>query len=417
MTAPGEDRAVAAGDGGVRSCRKIPPGWSEKRFKYLAQTVKGHIPPSTKGDSPDTRTAPYLSMEYLRGEIEKPVFMKADQDSLYAEDGDVLLLWDGANAGEFSIAKAGIVSSTVAKIMPIGVDDRFLFWMCKGREDFVRSETVGMGIPHVNGHSLANMRVPLPPLPQQRAIADRLDRETGRLDALVAAKRRLLELLAEKRRALIAHAVTRGLAPEAPMKPTGMEWMQEVPDHWETRRLKACVTNVVSMTDRREPGDLYIALEHVESWTGKIVNMDSGTTFESQAKRFRPDDVLFGKLRPYLAKSTRPGQAGVCAGEFLVLRPKNDGLLPGYLEAFFRSKPVVDAIDASTFGAKMPRADWQFIGNMNFPLPPICEQRAIADYLDRETGRLDALAGRTRESVALLRERRAALISAAVGGR
>lgn len=265
--------------------------------------------------------------------------------------------------------------------------------------------------------ALKSLRVPLPPLSQQRAIADRLDRETGRLDALVAAKRRLLELLAEKRRALIAHAVTRGLDPEAPMKPTGMEWMQEVPDHWETRRLKACVTNVVSMTDRREPGDLYIALEHVESWTGKIVNMDSGTTFESQAKRFRPDDVLFGKLRPYLAKSTRPGQAGICAGEFLVLRPKNDGLLPGYLEAFFRSKPVVDAIDASTFGAKMPRADWQFIGNMNFPLPPICEQRAIADYLDRETGRLDALAGRTRESVALLRERRAALISAAVGGR
>ena len=403
MTAPGEDRAVAAGDGGVRSCRKIPPGWSEKRFKYLAQTVKGHIPPSTKGDSPDTRTAPYLSMEYLRGEIEKPVFVKADQDSLYAEDGDVLLLWDGANAGEFCIAKAGIVSSTVAKIMPIGVDDRFLFWMCKGREDFVRSETVGMGIPHVNGHSLANMRVPLPPLPQQRAIADRLDRETGRLDALVAAKRRLLELLAEKRRALIAHAVTRGLDPEAPMRSTNIGWAPEIPEHWRTVKLK------------------------------RISNMKSGEGITSEAIEEKGLYPVYGGngLRGYTDSFTHEGtfaligrQGALCGNVHLVsgrfwasehaivatlYEPHNVEWLVNLLTAM--------GLNRYSESAAQPGLAAQDIANLRVPLPPLPQQRAIADHLDRETGRLDALAGRTRESVALLRERRAALISAAVGGR
>ena len=425
-----ESGAVAAGDGGVRFCQNIPPGWSEKRFKYLAQTVKGHIPPSTKGDSPDAKTAPYLSMEYLRGEIERPVFVKADHDSLYAENGDVLLLWDGANAGEFCIAKAGIVSSTMAKIMPIGVDDRFLFWMCKGREDFVRSETVGMGIPHVNGHSLANMRVPLPPLPRQRAIADYLDRETGRLDALVAAKRRLLELLAEKRRALIAQAVTRGLDAEAPTKPTGIEWMQEVPAHWKVQPLRSVASHIVSNVDK-------VSLEHeipvrlcnyTDVYHNEFIklcaNFMHATASAEEISKFglRAGDVLITKDSetwndigvPALVCETAPDL--VCGYHLALLRPHEQVMCGAFLFRCLQAKPIRLQLELAANGVTRFGLPKSKIGTIILPVPPLPQQRAIADYLDRETGRLDALAGRTRESVALLRELRAALISGAVGG-
>ena len=199
-----------------------------------------------------------------------------------------------------------------------------------------------------------------------------------------------------------------------PMKPTDIAWMPEAPAHWEVRRLKTCVMDVVDMTGERESGDVYVALEHVESWTGKMVDVNFDTTFESQVKRFQPDDVLFGKLRPYLAKVTRPAQAGVCVGEFLVLRPRNDNLLPSYLEILLRSKSVVDTIDASTFGAKMPRADWRFIGNMRFPLPPLPEQTAIVRYLDHVCERIGRYIGAKERLIALLKERKQAIIDRAV---
>ncbi len=208
--------------------------------------------------------------------------------------------------------------------------------------------------------------------------------------------------------------MTPALEPYPAYRDSGLPWLGDVPKHWEVRRLKSCVKDVIDMTREREPGDNYVALEHVESWTGKTSDVDLDTSFESQVKRFRPNDVLFGKLRPYLAKTTRPDREGVCVGEFLVLRSCSGNPLPSYLEASLRSRPVIDAIDASTFGAKMPRADWRFIGNMGFPLPPLSEQAAIARYLDHVGERVDFYIGAKERLIALLNEKKQAIVNRAV---
>ncbi len=173
------------------------------------------------------------------------------------------------------------------------------------------------------------------------------------------------------------------------------------------QRLKWSTANIVSQTDERQQDEIYIALEHVESWTGRISESGSDADFDSQVKRFWSGDVLFGKLRPYLAKVTRPDRNGVCVGEFLVLRPHTDNLLPAYLEQLLRSKPIIDAIDASTFGAKMPRADWRFIGNLVLPVPPLAEQAAIVEHLDKATAAIDKAIAGAHRSIELLREYRA----------
>ena len=292
-----------------------------------------------------------------------------------------------------------------------------IFLRSKSVVDAIDASTFGAKMPRADWQFIGNMRFPFPPISEQAAIVRYLDHVCEHIDSYIGAKGRLIVLLKERKQATVDRAVTRGLDPNAPMKPADIDWMPEVPAHWETRRLKACVTDVVDMTSEREPGDIYVALEHVESWTGKIVDMDFDTVFESSVKCFQTDDVLFGKLRPYLAKSTRPDRSGVCVGEFLVLRPGNDNLLSGYLEILLRSKSVVDAIDASTFGAKMPRADWQFIGNMRFPLPPVSEQTAIVERLERSTAAIDTAIGRARRQIGLLGEYRERLINDVVTGK
>jgi type I restriction enzyme S subunit len=204
------------------------------------------------------------------------------------------------------------------------------------------------------------------------------------------------------------------LKPYEEYKESGLPWLGQVPGHWEVRRLKSAVMNVIEQTFEMSSNEVYVALEHVESWTGKAHPQSDSSLFTGQVKRFRQDDVLFGKLRPYLAKVTRISTDGVCAGEFFVLRPTDMAVSAAYLEHQLRAKHTIDVINGSTFGAKMPRADWQFCGNIPFPLPPPNEQAAIVRFLDWANGRLERAIRAKRKVIVLLNEQKQAIIHRAV---
>ena len=137
---------------------------------------------------------------------------------------------------------------------------------------------------------------------------------------------------------------------------------------------------------------------------------------ESQLKRFEAGDVLFGKLRPYLAKVTCPDKPGLCVGEFLVLRPRNEKMSSAFLQRLLCSKPVIDVVNASTFGAKMPRAEWQFIGDMEQAVPSLPEQTAIVRFLDHADRRIRRYIRAKQKLIALLEEQKQAIIHQAVTG-
>lgn len=195
---------------------------------------------------------------------------------------------------------------------------------------------------------------------------------------------------------------------------SGVEWLGDVPAHWGVRRLKVHVADIIDQSNGRRQDEVCIALEHVESWTGKIRDPSLDVSLDSQVKRFQAGDVLFGKLRPYLAKVARPDYDGLCVGEFLVLRPRDIALSSSYLEQVLRSKPIIDAINGSTFGAKMPRADWNFIGGMEQPLPSLPEQTAIVHYLDHADERIRRYISGKQKLIRLLEEEKQAVIHRAV---
>ena len=256
----------------------------------------------------------------------------------------------------------------------------------------------------------------VPPRPEQDQIVAYLRTQDAHIARFIKAKRDLIRLLTEKKLRIIDHAVTRGLDAAVSLKPSGIEWLGEVPEHWELRRLKFLASNTTNQTTTKASDEIYLALEHVQSWTGVARPLEGEVEFASTVKRFVADDVLFGKLRPYLAKVTRARRAGVCVSEFLVLRARKELILPAYLEQLLRCKRVIDLINSSTAGAKMPRADWTFIGNVRLSIPRQDEQEAILSHILRETKDLDEAIARAEDEITLLREYRDRLIADVVTG-
>jgi len=195
-------------------------------------------------------------------------------------------------------------------------------------------------------------------------------------------------------------------------KPSGVPWLGEIPEHWELRRLKYSADLINRKVDGAAADLPYMGLEHIESWTGKRLGQNGDASSDGQANLFRRGDVLFGKLRPYLAKAYAADSDGICTGELLVLQPK--AVKQKFLLDYVLNPAFVAIVDSSTYGAKMPRANWDFIGNLPTLVPPTVEQKAIAAFLDRETARTDALIERKRRQIELLQEKRSALISHAV---
>lgn len=189
---------------------------------------------------------------------------------------------------------------------------------------------------------------------------------------------------------------------------TNLSWLGAIPDTWQNKALKRAARLV---TDRATETSWAIGLENIESWTGKLLATE--TTFESDGTAFRPGDVLYGKLRPYLAKTAVAHRPGGAVGDFHVLRPSPE-LTPLFLGYVLRTPAIVSVLNGSTFGARMPRVSWDSLGMLEIPFPTVPEQSAIVAFLDRETGKIDALVEAQRRLIDLLKEKRQTVISHAV---
>lgn len=192
-------------------------------------------------------------------------------------------------------------------------------------------------------------------------------------------------------------------------KDSGVKWIGEIPEHWKAVSLKRVVKLINEKSN--EQNIPYIALENIESFTGKILPLNEIEP-DSICNKFKKDDVLFCKLRPYLTKCVSPSFDGKCTSELLVLRNFNG--VANYLKYILLSPKLVMDINASTYGAKMPRANWNYIGLCHVPLPPLPEQEAIVTYLDTKVAKIDEYISIAEKKIAALEELKQTIIAEAV---
>ena len=412
-------------DSGIEWIGEIPEEWEVVKIKHLTRVKRGASPRpiddpiyfDDDGEYSWVRISDVTASKmYLNESTEK---LSALGASLSVKlNPDQLFISICATVGKPCITKIKCCIHDGFVYFPdFKGDNRFLYYIFEAGEAYKGLGKLGTQL-NLNTDIVGGITIGFPHMNEQKAIANFLDQKTAEIDVLIADNEKLIELLQEKRQAVISEAVTKGLNPNVRVKDSGIEWIGKIPEHWEVTKIKY-LSNIRNVKASDGDNDkTYVGLESIESKTGKLLtnNNDEQQAVGETANIFRKGDVLFGKLRPYLAKCIVADFNGRCTSELLVLRTTSN-MLPEYLYLFMLSPIFIDVVNSSTYGAKMPRASWNFIGNLKIPSPNIKEQEEIVEYLIKLINNMDDLISDISTQIQKLKEYRQSLISEAVTGK
>lgn len=405
---------------GVEWLGEVPTHWNMSHHKYVAAFSKGKNP-ADLSDEPLDGMLPYLSIEHLRSN-QSATFANPQHNSVISSNKQVLIIWDGSNAGEFVRGKNGIVSSTMAASQIKGDFNPDYYWFyCQSIEPEMRNHARGMGIPHVNGDELSRIAVPVPSIEEQQSIASFLDREAGKIDALIAEQQRLVELLAEKRQAVISHAVTKGLNPSARMKDSGIDWLGEVPEHWEIFRLGTLFREVADEGQADRPilsVSIHNGVSDRELNDEEVDRKVTRSEDRGKYKSVEPGDLVYNMMRAWQGGFGTVEVAGMVSPAYVVARPRFL-FSTEFIEQQLRSPQAIEEMRRHSRGVTdfRLRLYWDEFKAISVVMAPSDEQNTIAAFLDAETAKFDTLTAEANRAIELLQERRSALISAAVTGK
>ena len=426
-------------DSGVEWLGEIPAHWEVKRLKSFATVQLSNVDKKSAEGQDAVRLSNYVDV-YYNERIDNGIdFMPATATTeqirrFSLRTGDVLITKDSETWTD--IAVPAVVSEDLpgvlcgyhlAHIRPDGhCDGRFLsrVFAAVGPRDQYHIAANGITRFGLTGDSIRAGVFAFPPLPEQRAIAAFLDRETAKIDALVAKKERLIELLQEKRTALISHAVTKGLDPDVPLKDSGVEWLGEIPAHWDSKRLKTIsrIRYGLGQPPRESSKGLPLI---------RATNVTRGRITEKDMVYVDPDDVPIGRDAFLAEGEIIVVRSGAYTADSAIIPKAYDGAVTGYDMVVTVNNALAEFVavallctyvrDAqlviSSMRSAQPHLNAEELGTAVILLPPLPEQRAIAAFLDHETAKIDALIAKVQEAIDHLKELRTALISAAVTGK
>lgn len=430
-------------DSGIPWLGQVPEAWQRVALKRYLETPITDGPHETP-NFPE-QGVPFISAEAIRDSkidfSRKRGFISKDDDARFSkkykpQKGDIYVVKSGATTGRVAMVETdddfNIWSPLAAiRVDPRHLDGRYLFHFlgskCFSTEielgwSFGTQQNIGMGV-------IGNLNILLPTLEEQTAIADFLDKRTAEIDDLIAKKEELLRLLAEQRTALITHAVTKGLNPNAPMKPSGIDWLGDVPEGWTRVALKRYLETPITDGPHETPnfpeaGVPFISAEAVR---------DSKIDF-SRKRGFisKEDDARFArKYKPkrgdiYVVKSgATTGRVAMVETDedfniwspLAAIRVDSRYLYGRYLFHFLGSKCFTTEIELGWSFGTQQNIGMGVIGNLNILLPPLSEQREIARFLDEKKNEIDNAAEMVTLAIARLREYRTAIITNAVTGK
>ncbi len=399
---------------GIAWLPEIPEHWEEKR---IATKFIGHIEQNSDFEFSRAFKFNYGSVvpknEAGTPEEYREVYVKYSK----VKRNDIIinglnLNYDFVSQRIAIVPEPGIITSAYVVLRPFETTfSPYFSYLFKAMDSQKLFHGMGTGIRlTLSFDELKKQIIPIPPIAEQQKIVEFLGKRITLIEECKCKRERELQTLNELRQAEIASVVTRGLNPDVPMKDSGIPWIGQIPAHWELRRFKTICSLI------REPaksGDKKVALENIESNTGKYIKTNS--VFEGEGIHFEVGDVLFGKLRPYLAKVYLAKEPAQAVGDFYVFRA-NNSVLPEFLQKIVISAQFIGVVNAGTYGTKMPRASWQDIAQLYVPVPPIEEQNAIVEYIESKTHKIDTMIEALKAEIDRLSEYKQRLISDVVTG-
>lgn len=399
-------------DSGVDWLGDVPEAWHIKRLgSYFIER-------RTKVSDKDYPALSVTKMGIL-SQLENAAKTNDGDNRKLVKKGDFVINSRSDRKGSSGVSNLdGSVSLINIVLQPKFINPQFTNYLLKNYsfvEEFYR---IGHGIVAdlwtTRYEDMKNIFLSIPSQKEQITIVDFLDKKTTQIDQAISIKQKQIELLKERQQIIIQQAVTKGLDPNVPMKDSGIEWIGMIPKHWEIKKLKY----VLQLTNKKQLSLnselLYIGMENIESGTGEFIETNSET--EGLANYFEANQLLFGKLRPYLAKVYKTRTIGLCSTEFLVYKCP-DNLCIDFYHCFLISPEFIKVINASTYGSKMPRANSDFIGNQMILVPPLKEQIEINQYVNKNKNNIKQLIIIYQQQIEKLKEYKTTLIDSAVTGK
>lgn len=424
-------------DSGTELLGNIPFGWDVWKLAHaFTQIGSGTTPKSNKPEYYDEGAIPWVNTGDLDdgplADCAKRITEKAVEDyttlKLFPE-GSLLFAMYGATIGKLGLLE---FSATVNQACCVfsgesPINKKFLFYWFLGLKQRILSLATGGGQPNVSQDILRTLRVACPDEDEQKAISSFLDVETSKIDGLVSEQRRLIELLKEKRQAVISHAVTKGLNPNAPMKPSGIQWLGDVPQQWSVKPLKYLATFRSGGTPSKTVpaywhGDvLWASSKDLKTETlADTIDHITQHALDSDAATLVPAGSVLVVVRGMILLHTFPvvqTLVPMAINQDLKALTPAECIDVSYLPWLLRGSTdaTFGRIDEAAHGTKVLRMEgWTSI---QLPVPPIDEQLEIVATVEKQLETLLRLQAEAKRAIELLQERRTALISAAVTGK
>ena len=433
-------RYPAYRDSGVEWLGEVPEEWKVRKLKHIASVKPSNVDKKTVEGEHPVRLCNYVDVyynDYITSDLDlmKATASVVEIEKFILRKGDILITKDSESWDD--IAVPAYVSSDfnnvlcgyhLAQIRPnTALSDgeyQFRSFCADDINDQFRVAATGITRYGLGKYWIDNSLFLVPPKDEQRAIAAFLDRETGRIDTLIEKKERQIELLQEKRAALISHVVTKGLDPDVKMRDSGVEWLGEVPEHWEIMNFKRI--GKVRYGLGQPPSELNDGVPLI-----RATNINRGKISDEGMLFINPDEVPESRDAVLSEGEIIIVRSGAYTGDSAIIPFKYAGAIAGYdtvltikkgINRYFAWQILSKEIQDLQFGfnklrAAQPHLNAEEINKTIIVNPLLEEQRTIAAFLDRETERIDTLTIKVRESLSKLREYRTALISAAVTGK
>ena len=419
-------------DSGVEWLGEVPEHWDVRAIKHIVSipiTDGPHETPNFPDEgipfvSAEAVSTGVIDFSKIRGFISESDHFRYSQKYL-PQFGDIYMVKSGATTGITAIVEVDREFNIWSPLAAIRCGKRAIprfilnFMRSKNFQEavtlnwsFGTQQNIGMGV-------IENLAVTLPPIPEQQTIAAFLDCETAKIDALITEQQRLIELLKEKRQSVISHAVTKGLNPNAPMKDSGVEWLGDVPEHWElkaTKRLFRLVVEPAPDDNDHELLSIYTAIGVRPR--KELEEKGNKATTTNGYWMVKKGDLIVNKLLAWMGAIGISNYDGVTSPAYDILRQRLP-LEPRYYDFLFRCGVCFSEFRRYSRGIMDMRLRLYFdeLGQLYMPYPSKVEQNEIVSFLESELDKFDPLIAETQLAISLLQERRTALISATVTGK